>query len=62
MWPIATASLVLSVCLLVSTKPIDMPFGVWTRRGPMNHVLSGARILPQKGAFYRVILGLALCV
>jgi len=26
----------LHVCLLVTTKPIDMLFGVWTWRGPMN--------------------------
>ena len=32
-------------------KPIDMPFGVWTRRGPVNHVLGGARILPRIWAF-----------
>ena len=47
----------MSVCLLVTSKPIDRPFGVWTRRSPINHVLGGAHILPQKGAFYRVILG-----
>ena len=59
MWPVATytclASIVwsvyVSVCLLVTTKLIDMPFGVWARRSPMNIVLGGARILPQKGAF-----------
>jgi len=56
MRPIATciASLAWSVCvsvgLLVTTKPIDMPFGVWTRTGPMNHVLGEACILPQKEA------------
>ena len=33
-------------------KPIDMPFGVWTRRGPVNHVLGGARILPRIWAFF----------
>ena len=45
----------MSGCLLVTTKSIDMPFGMWTRRGPMNCVLRGDWILPQKGVFYRVI-------
>jgi len=39
------------VCLLVMTKPIDIPFGVRTRIGPLNHILGGAWILPRKGAF-----------
>ena len=42
----------MSGCLLVTTKSIDMPFGMWTRRGPMNCVLRGDWILPQKGVFY----------
>jgi len=50
-------SVCMSGCLLVTTKPIDMPFGMWTRRGPMNCVLRGDWILPQKGVFYRVIFG-----
>jgi len=41
--------LLLSACLSATAKPIDMQCGVWSRRGPMNNVLGGARILPQKG-------------
>jgi len=40
-----------------TTKLIDTPFGVWTRRCPIKHVLGLARILPQKGPLYGVILG-----
>ena len=46
----------LSVSLLVTTvslakadKPIDVPFRVWTRVGPGNHVLDGARIRDDRG-------------
>jgi len=38
----------LSVCLSVTiasptktVEPIEMPFGLWTRVGPRNHVLDG---------------------
>jgi len=39
----------LSVCMLVchdlepakTAEPIQMPFGLWTRVGPGNHVLDG---------------------
>jgi len=40
----------LSVCLLDTAKPIDMPFVVWSGRGSIKHVLDWARILPRKGA------------
>ena len=43
---VACASL--SVCLLVTTvsptktdEPIEVPFGLWTRVGPRNHVFPG---------------------
>ena len=28
-------------------EPIEMPFAVWTRVGPRNHVLDGGRPDPQ---------------
>ena len=44
-----------SVCLLDTTascantaEPIQMPFGMWTRLGPMNHVLGGD---PDQGGY-----------
>ena len=27
-----------------TAEPIEMPFGLWTRVGPRNHVLDGAQI------------------
>jgi len=27
-------------------EPIEMPFGLWTRMGPRNHVLDGVQITP----------------
>ena len=52
----------LSVCLLDTTmscakmaEPVKMPFGVWTRVGPVNHVVTyyvGAWILPGEGAIF----------
>jgi len=53
----------LCVCLLDMTvnptqkaEPIEVPFGVWNCVGPRNHVLPGARIPPQEGALFGVIL------
>jgi len=44
----------LCVCLFVSTwncaetaKPIEMPFGMWTRVGPRNQLLGGAHVPPM---------------
>jgi len=34
-------------------EPIEMPFGLWARRGPRNHVLDGVHI-PIKGAILTV--------
>jgi len=31
-------------------EPIEMPFGLWARIGPRNHVLDGVHI-PIKGQF-----------
>jgi len=32
------------------TEPIEMPFGVWTWVGPVNHVLDGGPDTPREGA------------
>jgi len=52
MRPIATyTTWTVCVCLyiiLVAAKAIDMPFGAWTRKGLMTHVLGG--YFPRKGA------------
>jgi len=44
-------SVCLSVCLSVTivslaetAEPFDIPFGMWTRVGPRNHVLDGMHI------------------
>jgi len=31
-----------------TAEPIDMPFGLWTRVGPRNHVLDGVPDPPYK--------------
>jgi len=48
-----------SVCLLVSTvscaktdELIEVPFGVWTRVGPINHVLDGVADRPREKEFW----------
>jgi len=53
MGPVVTDGVVWSVCLSVTivnpaktAEPIEMPFGLWTRVGPMNHVLDGVQIPP----------------
>ena len=38
-------------------EPLNMPFGVWTRGDPKNHVL-GVGPDPPGEAFFRVILGI----
>ena len=41
MWPIATDGVAWSVCGSIPAKAADaivMPFGIWTRVGPRNHV------------------------
>ena len=43
----------LSVTAVSPTKtaePIEMPFGLWTRVGPRNHVLDGSPYPPWEGA------------
>ena len=47
-----------SVCCLYSqpaktAEPIEMPFGLWTRVGPRNHVLNGVQIATREGAILR---------
>jgi len=32
-------------------EPTEMPFGLWARMGPRNHLLDGTQILPLKGQF-----------
>jgi len=34
-----------------TAEPIEMPFGVWTRVGPRNHVLGGSRFPIWRGNF-----------
>jgi len=34
-----------------TVQPIEMPFGLWTRVGPGNHVLEGVQIAESEGAF-----------
>jgi len=33
-----------------TAEPIEMPFGLWTRVGPRNHVLDHGSITPGEGA------------
>jgi len=32
-------------------EPIEMPFGLWSRMDPRNHVLDGDPDPPEKGQF-----------
>ena len=34
-----------------TAEPIEMPFGLWTRIGPRNHVLDGIQVCRGKGQF-----------
>ena len=36
------------------SEPTDMPFGLWTPVGPMNHVLFGVRP-PKEGATFGIM-------
>jgi len=49
-----------SVCLSVTivnhaktAEPIEIPFGMWTRVGPVNYVLDRSPDLPRVGVFLR---------
>jgi len=55
----------MSVCLFVgmsvtpvspakTAEPIEMPFGLRTRVGPVNQILDGGTDLPWEGAILRV--------
>ena len=33
-----------------TAEPIQMPFGLWARMGPRNHVLDGIQITSWEGA------------
>ena len=53
MWPIATVVWSLCVCWSLTTmscsgmdEAVDMPFGMWNRLGPRNHVLGGGCFPP----------------
>ena len=53
-------SVCLSVCLSVTivspaktAEPIEIPFGLWTRVGPKNHVLDGGLDPRWEGAVLR---------
>jgi len=35
------------------TEPIEMPFGLWSRVGPRNHILVWVQIAPCQGAIFR---------
>jgi len=57
----------LCVCLLVTTvrptetaEPIEMPFGLWNRVGPRNHVLGGPGS-PQGQWQFRGLKYIILC-
>jgi len=55
MRPLAT-DVAWSVCVCVSSvEPIAMPFGLWTRVGPRNHVLAGGPDLPKEEAVLGVV-------
>jgi len=32
-----------------TAEPIEMPFGLWARMGPRNHVRDGVQISPLEG-------------
>ena len=56
MQPIVTERVGWSVCRPVTitssaktAEPIEMPFGVWTRVGPRNHVFDVAQITHANG-------------
>jgi len=58
MSPIVTDAVAWSVCLSVTivspaktAELIKMPFGLWTRVGPRNHVLDGVQIPHRKWLF-----------
>jgi len=36
-----------------TAEPIEMPFGMWTRVGPGNHVLDGVKITTCQEAIFR---------
>jgi len=62
MWPIATEGVVCSIGLSDMTmspaKTAEpMPFGMWTRVGPRNHVLDGVQIPPCNVAILRANRG-----
>ena len=41
----------ITTCCANTAEPIEVPFGLWSRVGPRNHVLSGARIPREKRNF-----------
>jgi len=44
-----------------TAEPIEMPFWLWTRVGPRNHVLDGVQITPYIRAILRVGKGASHC-
>jgi len=40
----------IAVICAKTAEPIEMPFGLWARIGPRNHVLHGGPDPPWKGA------------
>ena len=42
-WSVCMCLLVTTVSCAKTAEPVEMPFGVWTRVGPRNHVLGRSR-------------------
>jgi len=41
---------VMTVSPAKAAEPFEMPFGMWTRVGPLNHVSDGIQIPTREGA------------
>jgi len=39
---VSVGLLIATVCCAKTAEPVEVPFGVWTRGGPRNHVLDGS--------------------
>jgi len=50
---IAWSLSVVAVSPAKTAESIEMPFGLWARMGPSNHVLEGVQIPPREGAILR---------
>jgi len=59
----------LSLCLLVKSvspaktdEPIEMPFGLWTRVGPRDHVLCGGPDPQGEGTIWSGVVPYRKCI